>query len=172
MRSAAGAVDSEPLFVYHGPNMMKIAIASDHAGVTLKRRIGALLDELRVASQDMGTNGSDPVDYPDYGAKVAEAVSRGDVDRGILVCGSGVGMSIVANKFPGVRAALCSDPQIARTSRAHNDANVLVLGERVLDSEQGLEIVKTWLDTPFDGGRHVARLQKITDLERRFATRR
>ncbi len=151
---------------------MKIAIGSDHAGVTLKNRIGQLLDELHLAHQDFGTNGSDPVDYPDYGAKVAEAVSTGVVDRGILVCGSGVGMSIVANKFPKVRAALCSDPQVARTSRAHNDANVLVLGERVLDSNQGLDIVKTWIETPFDGGRHARRVEKIAELERRFCDRR
>jgi len=147
---------------------MKIAIGSDHAGVTLKDRIRQLLDELHVAHQDFGTNGSDPVDYPDYGAKVAEAVSTGVADRGILICGSGVGMSIVANKFPRVRAALCSDPQVAKTSRAHNDANVLVLAERVLDPEGGLAIVRAWLDTPFDGGRHARRLEKIAELERRF----
>ena len=147
---------------------MKIVIGSDHAGVTLKDRIGQLLDELHVAYQDFGTNGSDPVDYPDYGAKVAEAVSTGAADRGILICGSGVGMSIVANKFPRVRAALCSDPQVAKTSRAHNDANVLVLGKRVLDPEGGLAIVRAWLDTPFDGGRHARRVEKIAELERRF----
>ncbi len=147
---------------------MKIAIGSDHAGVGLKGRIGSLLAQLGQSVQDLGTNGSDPVDYPDYGAKVAEAVSTGTAERGILVCGSGVGMSIVANKFPGVRAALCSDEQLARTSRAHNDANVLVLGERVLDADRGLDIVKAWLETPFDGGRHARRVQKIRDLERRF----
>ncbi len=150
---------------------MKIAIGSDHAGVGLKERIGALLAELGQSVQDLGTNGSDPVDYPDYGARVAESVSTGAVDRGILVCGSGVGMSIVANKFPGVRAALCADPQVARTSRAHNDANVLVLGERGREIEHGLDIVKAWLDTPFDGGRHARRLQKIEGLERRFHPR-
>src|SRR5574341_854922 len=156
--------------VYHGW-AMKIAIGSDHAGVGLKDRIGALLAELGQSVQDLGTNGIEPVDYPIYGARVAEAVSAGVVERGILVCGSGVGMSIVANQFPGVRAALCSDIQVARTSRAHNDANVLVLGERVLDAADGLEIVRTWLDTPFDGGRHARRLQKIEELERRFHPR-
>src|SRR3990172_2390317 len=150
---------------------MKIAIGSDHAGVTLKDRIGQFLDELHVAHQDFGTNGSDPVDYPDYGAKVAEAVSTGAPGRGILICGSGVGMSIVANKFPRGRAALCSDPQVAKTSRAHNDANVLVLGERSLDPEGGLAIVRAWLDTPFDGGRHARRVEKIAELERRFCDR-
>ncbi len=150
---------------------MKIAIGSDHAGVGLKDRIGALLAELGQSVQDLGTNGNEPVDYPIYGARVAEAVSAGTVERGILVCGSGVGMSIVANKFPRVRAALCSDIQVARTSRSHNDANVLVLGERVLDAADGLEIVKTWLHTPFDGGRHARRLQKIEELERRFHPR-
>jgi glycine hydroxymethyltransferase len=149
---------------------VKIAIGSDHAGVSLKSRIGALLAELGHSVQDLGTNGSDPVDYPDYGAKVAEGVSAGIVERGILVCGSGVGMSIVANKFPGVRAALCSDAQLARTSRAHNDANVLVLGERVLDATSGLDIVKAWLETPFDGGRHARRVQKIQELERRMTS--
>ncbi|HET8759655.1 MAG TPA: ribose 5-phosphate isomerase B [Nitrospiria bacterium] len=150
---------------------MKIAIGSDHAGVGLKDRIGALLTELGQSVEDLGTNGIEPVDYPVYGAKVAEAVSTGAVERGILVCGSGVGMSIVANKFPGVRAALCTDPQLARSSRAHNDANVLVLGERVLDPENGMAIVKAWLETPFDGGRHARRLQKIEELERRFHPR-
>jgi glycine hydroxymethyltransferase len=150
---------------------MKIAIGSDHAGVGLKDRIGALLSELGQSVEDLGTNGIEPVDYPVYGARVAEAVSTGAVERGILVCGSGVGMSIVANKFPGVRAALCTDPQLARSSRAHNDANVLVLGERVLDPENGMAIVKAWLETPFDGGRHARRLQKIEELERRFHPR-
>ncbi|MFZ5877316.1 MAG: ribose 5-phosphate isomerase B [Nitrospirota bacterium] len=150
---------------------MKIAIGSDHAGVGLKDRIGALLAELGQSVEDLGTNGIEPVDYPVYGARVAEAVSTGTVERGILVCGSGVGMSIVANKFPGVRAALCTDAQLARSSRAHNDANVLVLGERVLDPENGLAIVKAWLETPFDGGRHARRLQKIEELERRFHPR-
>ncbi|MFZ5863971.1 MAG: ribose 5-phosphate isomerase B [Nitrospirota bacterium] len=150
---------------------MKIAIGSDHAGVGLKDRIGALLAERGQSVEDLGTNGNEPVDYPVYGARVAEAVSTGAVERGILVCGSGVGMSIVANKFPGVRAALCTDPQVARTSRAHNDANVLVLGERVLDMDTSLAIVNAWLDTPFDGGRHARRLQKIEELERRFHPR-
>jgi len=147
---------------------MKIAIGSDHAGVKLKDRIEHLLDELKVVYRDCGTNGTDPVDYPVYGAKVAEAVSTGQTDRGILVCGSGIGMSIVANKFPGVRAALCTDPDLAKSSRAHNDANVLVLGERVLDPEQGLSIVKAWLETPFDGGRHSRRINKIVELEQRL----
>jgi glycine hydroxymethyltransferase len=147
---------------------MRIAIGSDHAGVGLKDRIRDLLAGLGQSVQDVGTNGNEPVDYPVYGAKVAESVSAGAVERGILVCGSGVGMSIVANKFPGVRAALCSDPQVARTSRAHNDANVLVLGERVLDVDNGLAIVKAWLETPFDGGRHANRLRKIEEIERRF----
>jgi ribose 5-phosphate isomerase B len=150
---------------------MNIAIGSDHAGVALKDLIVGLLTDLKVSHEDLGTNGSDPVDYPDYGAKVAEAVSQGRADRGILICGSGVGMSIVANKFPRVRAALCSDPQVAKTSRAHNDANVLVLGERVLDPEGGLAIVRAWLDTPFDGGRHARRVEKIAELERRFCDR-
>ncbi|HEY4485785.1 MAG TPA: ribose 5-phosphate isomerase B [Nitrospiria bacterium] len=143
----------------------KILIASDHAGLDLKARIIAFLDETGRSVTDCGTYTRDSVDYPDYGLPVAQAVSEGRADRGILICGTGVGMSIVANKFPGVRAALCADPMTAKVSRLHNDANILVLGQRVIDEKAALEIVRLWMETGFDGGRHARRLEKIREIE-------
>jgi ribose 5-phosphate isomerase B len=145
-----------------------VAIASDHAGLDLKLKIVALLKQLGCAVSDYGTHSRDSVDYPDYGITVAEAVSEGKVQRGVLICGTGVGMSIVANKFPGVRASLCYDAFTAKVSRLHNDANILVLGERVLEEKTALEIVRLWLTTGFDGGRHERRLKKIEEIERRL----
>jgi len=145
---------------------MRVAIGSDHAGHLLKEKIKALMQNLGLETLDLGTDGEASVDYPDYGIKVAEAVSGGRVDKGILICGTGIGMSIVANKYPGVRAALCHDSFTARLSREHNDANVLVLGGRVLDHENALGMVKEWFSTEFEGGRHNQRLQKIKDLEK------
>jgi ribose 5-phosphate isomerase B len=145
---------------------VKIAIASDHAGVDLKDKIVKFLQELGQPVEDFGTHNQDSVDYPDYGLRVAQAVSEGKTERGILICGTGIGMSIVANKFPGVRAALCYDPFTAKVSRLHNDANVLVLGERVLEEKTALEIVRLWLATGFDGGRHARRLAKIEEIEK------
>ena len=113
----------------------------------------------------MGTSSAESVDYPDYAAAVAQAVSSGELDRGVLVCGTGIGMSIAANKFTNVRAALCYDVETARLSRQHNDANVLAIGSRVLDPELALTIVQKWMNTTFEGGRHSRRLQKITALE-------
>ena len=147
---------------------MKIAIASDHAGLDLKEKIAKLLQELRHDVADFGVHNRDSVDYPDYGVPVAEAVSEGKVDRGILICGTGVGMSIVANKFPRVRAALCYDSFTAKISRLHNDANILVLGERVLEDKKAIEMVNLWLSTAFDGGRHERRLKKIEEIEKRL----
>ena len=147
---------------------MKIVIASDHAGVDLKDKILKLLKELHYEVADFGVHNRDSVDYPDYGIPVAEAVSGGKAERGILICGTGVGMSIVANKFPRVRAALCYDPFTAKISRLHNDANVLVLGERVLEDKRALEMVKLWLSTGFDGGRHERRLKKIEEIEQKL----
>jgi ribose 5-phosphate isomerase B len=144
----------------------KIAIASDHAGLDLKDKIVKFLQESGQSISDLGTHNRDSVDYPDYGIPVAQAVSEGKIDRGILICGTGIGMSIVANKFPGVRAALCYDPFTAKVSRLHNDANVLVLGERVLEEKTALEIVRLWLATGFDGGRHARRLAKIEEIEK------
>jgi ribose 5-phosphate isomerase B len=140
---------------------VKIIIGSDHAGFdvkeALKRSIGGMTD--------IGTDGTASVDYPDFGARVARAVSSGEYERGILICGSGVGMSIVANKFPGIRAALCTDTDTARLSRMHNDANILVLAGRRTDPEEAAAIVRVWLDTPFEGGRHARRLDKIRNIE-------
>jgi ribose 5-phosphate isomerase B len=114
---------------------------------------------------DYGTVGTDPVDYPDFGKKVAQAVSGKHADRGILICGTGIGMSIVANRYPGVRAALCHDHFTARMSRLHNDANVLVMGERVVGKGVAMEILKAWLETKFEAGRHQKRLDKIQEIE-------
>ena len=115
---------------------------------------------------DYGTMNNDSVDYPDYAEKVSEAVASGSIDRGILICGTGIGMSIVANRYPNIRAALCHDHFTARMSRLHNDANVLVMGERVIGKGVALDIVQTWLDTEFEGGRHQKRLDKIRDIEK------
>jgi len=144
---------------------MKIAIASDHAGFGLKNRILRYLAEKKVEALDLGTDGRDSVDYPDFACEVAESVSMGKTDRGILICGTGIGMSIAANKFPGVRAALCHNALTAEASRRHNDANILVLGERVLDEEAAIQIVRIWLETEFEAGRHQRRLDKIRAIE-------
>ena len=150
---------------------MKVAIASDHAGLELKTEIHRLLKERQIEPLDLGTETSGSVDYPDYGTRVAEAVSAGQVKLGILVCGTGIGMSIVANKFSGVRAALCHDVRTAKTSRQHNDANILVLGGRVLEDKTALEMVSAWLETRFEGGRHARRVRKISELEKRTMKR-
>ncbi|MDD5723767.1 MAG: ribose 5-phosphate isomerase B [Syntrophales bacterium] len=140
---------------------MKIIIGSDHAGFDLKEALKGAFGGMT----DIGTDSTDSVDYPDFAARVARAVSSGEYERGILICGSGVGMSIVANKFPGVRAALCADTETARLSRMHNDANVLVLAGRRTDLKTAIAIVEVWLDTPFEGGRHTRRLNKIRNIE-------
>lgn len=145
---------------------MRIGLASDHAGFELKEEIKAFLVSLGFDPVDYGTFNEDSVDYPDYGALVAEKVSRGELDRGVLICGTGIGMSIVANKFPRVRAALVHDLYSCRCSREHNDANVLVIGGRLLGKEIAKEIVKVWFTTPFAGGRHQRRIDKIEALEK------
>ncbi len=145
--------------------MELIAIASDHAGRELKEYLKAYLAERDLEVMDMGTDNDDSVDYPDYGIPLAEKVSAGVIKRGILVCGTGVGMSILANKFKGVRAALVSDTFTARMSREHNNSNIIVIGGRVTGKDLAKEIVKSWLDTPFEGGRHQRRLDKIMSLE-------
>lgn len=144
---------------------MKVALGFDHAGVAMKNEITPVLDELDIEWEDFGTKSEESCDYPDYGEKVADAVSKGRVDRGILVCGTGIGMSIVANKFPGVRAALCSEDYSAKMSRLHNDANVLVLPGRIIDADTARNIVKTWFKTDFEGDRHQRRLDKIKAIE-------
>ena len=145
---------------------MKIASASDHGGCELKEKIVELLKEQGLEVIDYGVDNPESVDYPDYGIKVANAVSKGIAERGILSCGTGIGMSIVANKFPDVRAALCYDMFTARMSRLHNHANILVLGGRVLDKEVALMMVDVWLRTGFEGGRHQRRLDKISEIEK------
>jgi ribose 5-phosphate isomerase B len=147
---------------------MKIAVGSDHAGYELKEKIETHLIEREKDIEDYGTNGNDSVDYPDFAVAVAEAVSKGKIDRGILVCGTGIGMSIAANKFPNVRAALCYDVYSAEMSRKHNNANILVLAGRVLDIGVALKMVDAWLKTEFEGGRHKNRLDKISEIEKKF----
>jgi ribose 5-phosphate isomerase B len=146
---------------------MKLAIGADHGGYVLKKEVVDFLSKIKnIEVVDYGTSGPESVDYPDFGKKVSEAVSNGTADRGILICGTGIGMSIVANRFPKVRAALCHDNFTARMSRLHNDANVLVMGERVIGRGVALDIVKTWLETEFEGSRHQRRLEKIEQIER------
>ena len=144
---------------------MRAAIGCDHAGVGLKNEILPILEELAIEWKNFGTDSEESVDYPDFGEKVAEEVSKGNFDRGILICGTGIGMSIVANKFPGIRAALCNDAYSAKMSRLHNDANVLILPGRVINNEVAKIIVKIWFSTPFEGGRHRRRLDKIKAIE-------
>ena len=138
-----------------------LAIASDHAGFELKEHLKKALERSGVPFEDLGTHSTDSVDYPDYAKKVAEAIASGRAERGLLVCGSGQGMAMTANRHPRVRAALAADEETARLSREHNDANVLALGGRLVDPTRAERILKTWLDTPFAGGRHAARVAKI-----------
>lgn len=145
---------------------MRIAIGCDHAGFLLKEELKAYLQALGHEVVDMGTHSLDSVDYPDYARQVAEAVAQGRVERGIVICGTGIGSSIVANKVPGVRAALCHESYTARMSREHNDSNVLALGGRVLGVELAKEIVQVWLASEFQGGRHARRVEKIKTIER------
>jgi ribose 5-phosphate isomerase B len=145
---------------------MQIGLACDHGGFELKEELKAFLKSLGVEPIDMGTFNENSVDYPDFGVLVAEKVSRGELEKGILICGTGIGMSIVANKFRGVRAALVNDLYSSRCSREHNDANILIIGGRIVGKELAKEIVKVWLETPFAGGRHKRRLEKIEALEK------
>jgi ribose 5-phosphate isomerase B len=145
---------------------MRIAVASDHRGYVIKGKILALLADSGQDVIDYGPETADSVDYPDYGAKVAGAVSSGEVDRGILICGTGLGMCIVANKFPGVRAVTCHDDLTAEASRMHNDANVLCLSADLLGDRLVNRVVEIWLSTEFEGGRHARRVGKITELDR------
>ena len=138
-----------------------ILIASDHAGFALKETLERALAELGYDVQDLGTDTADSTDNSDYAHPLAERVSNGDVKRGVLLCGTGLGMSFTANRYPRVRAAVVWNAEIARLARSHNDANVLVLPARFVSDEQGIEILKTWLDTPFEGGRHARRVEKI-----------
>ncbi|HXF43777.1 MAG TPA: ribose 5-phosphate isomerase B [Pyrinomonadaceae bacterium] len=144
---------------------MKVALGADHAGFDEKERIKKTLEELGIEYQDFGTDSAESVDYPDYAGRVAEAVANGNFDKGILVCGSGTGMAIAANKVPGIRAAVAWNPEIARLARQHNDANVLSIAGRFTDPETSDKIVRAFLESTFEGGRHLRRVEKISELE-------
>lgn len=144
---------------------MKIAISSDHGGNNLRREIMDLLSELGLDYVDFGPDSDASVDYPDYAVPVAHGVAKGEFDKGILICGTGIGMSIAANKVKGIRCALVHDVFSAKATRGHNDSNVLALGERVIGPGLAREIVTAWLDTSFEGGRHERRIAKLTELE-------
>jgi len=145
--------------------MKKIAIASDHGGFELKETVIAQLLNDGWEIDDLGPNNEDSVDYPDYGIKLAEIISNKKVERGIVICGTGVGMSIVVNRFPGIRGTLCSDIYTAKMCREHNDSNILIMGGRVIGKGLASEIVDTWLNTAFEGGRHQRRLDKINEID-------
>ena len=145
--------------------IMKIAVGSDHRGFQVKNKILGQIAELGHEAVDFGPASAESIDYPDIGAKVAQAVSSAQLDRGILICGTGIGMCIVANKFPGVRAASCHDDVTAEMSRRHNDANVLCLSADLLGERLVTRMVEIWLTTEFEGGRHARRLEKITQYE-------
>lgn len=144
---------------------MKIGIGSDHGGYELKQHIMAYLEKEEIEFIDYGTYSEESVDYPEYGEKVGQAVMAGEVDQGIVICGTGIGISLAANKVKGIRCALCGDMYSARMSREHNNANVLALGGRVLGKDLALEIVNIWLKTDFAGGRHERRVNKINEIE-------
>jgi ribose 5-phosphate isomerase B len=146
-----------------------LAIGSDHAGFELKLEVIKYLTENNIPFKDMGTcDCTTSVDYPDFGLAVAEAVSGGECEKGVVVCGTGIGISIAANKVPGIRAALCTDSYMARMSREHNDANILALGDRVLGKGLAIEILDAWLKASFLGGRHKTRVDKITAIEGKY----
>lgn len=149
---------------------MKIAIAADHGGYRLKNEIIKHLEIKNIEYKDLGTYDESSVDYPDYGQAVGEAVASGEFDKGIVICGTGIGISIAANKVPGVRAALCGDCFSAKASREHNDANVLALGERVIGVELAKMITDIWLEAEFAGDRHEKRVNKIKVIEGRYGS--
>lgn len=144
---------------------MKVALASDHAGFAQKERLKPLLTDLGVDFEDLGPTSEESVDYPDYAKKVADEVARGHVEQGVLVCGSGTGMAISANKVPGIRAAVAWSEETARLARQHNDANVLAIGARTTSPDDIPKILRAWFSTDFEGGRHASRVQKITQIE-------
>ncbi|WP_077623453.1 ribose 5-phosphate isomerase B [Sediminibacillus massiliensis] len=144
---------------------MKVILASDHGGVNLRKEISELLEEMNIEFEDMGCDCETSVDYPDYGIPAAERVANGEFDRGILICGTGIGMSISANKVKGIRCALVHDVFSAKATREHNDSNMIAMGERVIGPGLAREIAKTWLETEFLAGRHANRIGKIADYE-------
>jgi ribose 5-phosphate isomerase B len=143
-----------------------IALGSDHGGFALKEKLKPIFEEFGLHINDIGLHEEKPVDYPDIARQVAEIVARGEALRGVIIDGAGIGSCIVANKFPGIRAALCYDKASARNSREHNDSNVLTLGGRLLTESQAEDVLRVWLSTPFAGGRHAARVQKIAEIEK------
>ncbi len=147
---------------------MKIAIGCDHGGVELKEEIKKYLFEAGYETKDFGTNSNESCDYPDYAILVAEAVAAKEFNFGILICGTGIGIGIAANKIPGIRAALCSDTFSAHATREHNDANILTIGQRVVGPGLAIDIVKTFLNTKFEGGRHQNRIDKISEIEKKY----
>jgi len=151
--------------------MEKIAIASDHGGFDLKENIIAFLLKKGLEIDNLGAHSTDSVDYPDYGIKLAQAIIDKKFVRGILICGTGVGMSIVVNRFPGIRGALCSDVYTAKMCREHNDSNILIMGGRVIEVGLAIEILETWLNTEFEGGRHQRRLDKINEIDAQLKTK-
>lgn len=144
---------------------MKIAIGADHGGFNLKKDIVGLLEELGHEYKDFGTHSAESIDYPDVAIPVAEAVAAGEFDRGILICGTGIGIGIAANKVKGIRAALVHDSFSAKATRQHNDSNIMTMGERVIGPGLALDLVATWLDTDFEGGRHSNRVDKMSAYE-------
>jgi len=153
------------------PPERTVALGADHGGFRLKERLKPVLEELGLAVRDVGVWDEKPADYPDIALGVAELVAAGTVGRGIAIDGAGIGSAMAANKVPGIRAAACYDKASARNSREHNDSNVLTLGARLLTESQAEEVLRTWLATPFAGGRHQARVRKIVAIEQRFAIR-
>jgi ribose 5-phosphate isomerase B len=147
---------------------MKIALASDHGGINLKREVIKYLVEKGYEYQDFGTHTADSCDYPDFALPAAEAVARGEFDKGIVICSTGIGVSIVANKVPGIRCAHCHDTYCAEYTRRHNDSNVLAMGEKVVGVGYALQIVEKFLTTEFEGGRHQRRVDKITAIEKKY----
>jgi ribose 5-phosphate isomerase B len=146
-----------------------VSIGADHGGFGLKEALKPIFEELRIALIDVGVFDEKPVDYPDIAEKAAEVILSGRATRGVLIDGAGIGSSMAANKIPGIRAALCYDKASARNSREHNDSNVLTLGSRLLTQTQAEDVLRVWLATPFAGGRHLARVQKISEIERRYS---
>lgn len=147
---------------------MRVAVACDHGGFRLKEEVITFLKENEIPFKDFGTCSEEAVDYPDFAMAVADVVQRGEYERGILCCGTGIGMNIAANKIPGIRAALCHDTFSARASREHNNANILTMGQRVIGLGLAREIVKVWLEAEFLKGRHARRVRKIEEIERRY----
>ncbi len=149
------------------PDRIKIAVGADHAGFELKEKVGEYLASRGYDVQDLGTTSTDPVDYPDFAERVANQVAAKQATYGVLVCGTGLGMELAANKVPGIRATPCNDTLSARLAREHNNANVLTMGGRLIDEAEARKIVDTWLATPFAGGRHERRVEKIATIDQK-----